>query len=72
MAKKMERELFPSPLHVNLSILPYDAAARLAYDKWRADYGKGEVDSAAYGTLKTQYEKLSVTQTTAKKLQREM
>jgi hypothetical protein len=31
-AKKMERELFPSPVHVELSI-PYDAAARLAFDK---------------------------------------
>jgi hypothetical protein len=71
MAKKMEQgELFPTPVHVNLSI-PYDVAVRLA--KWRADYGKGEFDSAAYDeTFKTQYEKLSVAQSTAKKLQREM
>jgi hypothetical protein len=53
-AKKMERELFPSPVHVDLSI-PYDAAARLAYDKWRADYGKGEFDSIGYEMFKTQY-----------------
>jgi hypothetical protein len=70
-AKKMERELFPSPVQVDLSI-PYDAAARLAYDKWRVDYGKGEFDSASYDTFKTLYEKLMVAQVTAKKLQREM
>ena len=50
---------------IDISI-PYDAAAKLAYDEFRAS-GK-ETD---YETFKSKYEQLAVAQVTLKKLERE-
>ena len=51
---------------VDVSI-PYDAAARLAYDEFRA--GGKEAD---FETFKPKYEQMAVAQVTLKKLEREM
>ena len=47
--------------------IPYDAAARLAYDHFRAD-GK----EADFETFQKKYEQLAVAQVTLKKCEREM
>ena len=70
-AKKLSAELWPEPTTVDLSI-PYDAAARLAYDKWRAMYGKGDFDTAEYAVFKVKYEQLAVAEVISKKLEKEM
>ena len=51
--------------------IPYDAAARLAYDQWRAEYNKGDFDAARYETFKTNYETITVANVSAKKKARE-
>ena len=51
--------------------VPYDAAARLAYDQWRAEYNKGDFDTARYETFKTNYETITVANVSAKKKARE-
>ena len=70
-AKKLERELLPPTDKVDLSI-PYDAAAKLAYNDYLA--GKGEVwgNEADYQQFKSKYEEMCVAQVTYKKLEREM
>lgn len=47
--------------------IPYDAAARLAYDEWRAKYNKGEFDPARYQAFKANYETITVANVVAKK-----
>lgn len=47
--------------------IPYDAAARVAYDEFRAA-GK----EASFETFKSKYEQVAVAQVTLKKLEREM
>mmetsp|Transcript_3226 Transcript_3226/g.4808 ORF Transcript_3226/g.4808 Transcript_3226/m.4808 type:complete len:484 (+) Transcript_3226:39-1490(+) len=51
--------------------IPYDAAARLAYDEWRADYGKGDFDAARYDNFKQNYEYITITNVKTKKQARE-
>ena len=51
--------------------IPYDAAARLAYDEWRAEYNKGEFDSARYKTFKTNYETITIANVSSKKKSRD-
>jgi len=51
--------------------IPYDAAARLAYDEWRAQYNKGDFDPKRYETFKTNYETITVANVAAKKKARE-
>lgn len=71
-AKNLERTMFPPSTKVDVSI-PYDAAARLAYDEWRAANDKGEWgNQAEYEAFKEKYEEMCVAQVTAKKLQKEM
>ena len=55
---------------VDVSI-PYDAAARLAYDEWRAKYGKGDFDDARWPVFKANYEAISVANVAAKAQARE-
>jgi len=69
-AKAMERDLVPQTDKVDVSI-PYDAAAKLAYDQWLAANGKWGSD-AEYEKYKAKYEEMCVAQVTYKKLQREM
>lgn len=47
--------------------VPYDAAARLAYDEWRAKFGKGAFDDKRYATFKANYEMITVANVSAKK-----
>ncbi len=41
--------------------VPYDAAARLAYDEWRETYNKGDFDPARFESFKNNYQILTVT-----------
>lgn len=47
--------------------VPYDAAARLAYDEWRATYNKGDFDAARFESFKSNYQILTVTNIAAAK-----
>lgn len=60
----------PSSVSSDVSI-PYDAAARLAYDEWRAQFNKGPFDNKRYEIFKTNYETITVANVGAKKLARE-
>ena len=60
----------PEPA-VDLSI-PYDAAARLAYDEWRVTHGREEFDDAEYQKFKVLYEEKTVADVVAKKKTREL
>lgn len=51
--------------------IPYDAAARLAYDEWRSQYSKGEFDPARYENFKANYNTITVANVVAKKKERE-
>ena len=51
--------------------IPYDAAARLAYDEWRAEYNKGTFDASRYEAFKTNYYAITIANVTAKKKARE-
>ena len=51
--------------------VPYDAAARLAYDQWRNKYDKGEFDDSRYQVFKNNYEAITVANVVAKKKARE-
>eukprot|EP00977_Amphora_coffeiformis_P004059 scaffold806_cov142-Amphora_coffeaeformis.AAC.2 len=55
---------------VDISV-PYDAAARLAYDQWRNKYSKGDFDEARYQVFKNNYEAITVANVVAKKKARE-
>lgn len=50
--------------------VPYDAAARLAYDEWCATYGK-KFDAARYQVFKENYEAITVMNVSAKKAARD-
>ena len=51
--------------------IPYDAAARLAYDEWREQFGKGAFDEVRYNQFKENYESITVSNVIAKKKARE-
>lgn len=51
--------------------IPYDAAARLAYDEWRAKYGKGAFDPVRYEAFRANYETITVANIAAKKKARD-
>jgi hypothetical protein len=55
---------------VDLSI-PYDAAARLAYDAWRKEYDKGGFDEARYQNFKANYEAITVANIKSKRAAKE-
>lgn len=55
---------------VDVSI-PYDAAARLAYDEWRTEYKKGDFDAKRYAAFQANYNAITVANVTAKKKARE-
>lgn len=55
---------------VDLTI-PYDAAARLAYDTWREKYDKGAFNEGRYEVFKSNYEAITVANVVAKKKARE-
>jgi len=40
--------------------IPYDAAARLEYDKWRNDFNKGDFDDGKYKSFKMNYEEITI------------
>jgi len=50
--------------------VPYDAAARLAYDEWCETYGK-TFDAARYEVFRENYEAITVMNVSAKKVARE-
>jgi hypothetical protein len=51
--------------------IPYDAAARLAYDEWRAKFGKGAFDAIKYAKFKARYEMVTSKNMAAKKVARD-
>ena len=51
--------------------IPYDAAARLAYDEWRKKYNKGDFDENRFQNFKANYEAITVSNVIAKKKARE-
>ena len=61
--------LFSSP-DDDVSI-PYDAAARLAYDEWLTEFDKGAFNPARYEQFKNNYEALTSANMAAKKRARE-
>jgi hypothetical protein len=55
---------------VDVSI-PYDSAARLAYDQWRAANGKGDFDASKFETFKSNYLAIESANAAAKKKARD-
>lgn len=51
--------------------VPYDAAARLAYDKWRSQFKKGDFDEKRYEVFRANYETITIANVAAKKRARE-
>jgi len=51
--------------------IPYDSAARLAYDEWRAKFNKGDFDAKRYEHFKANYEQITVANVSAKKKARD-
>lgn len=51
--------------------VPYDAAARLAYDEWRATYSKGNFDAGRFESFKSNYNMLTVANVSAAKQARD-
>jgi hypothetical protein len=51
--------------------IPYDAAARLAYDEWLVKYDKGAFDDSRYPVFKANYEAIAVANVVAKRIARE-
>ena len=51
--------------------IPYDAAAKLAYDEWRGKYNKGDFDAQKYAAFKENYEIIVVANVKAAKDRRE-
>lgn len=51
--------------------IPYDSAAMLAYDEWRAQYKKGDFDPVRYEAFKSNYETITVLNVKGKKEARE-
>jgi hypothetical protein len=70
-AKKLERDLLP-PTHQDDLSIPYDAAAKLAYNDYLAGKGEAWGNEADYQQFKSKYEEMCVAQVTYKKLEREM
>lgn len=59
-----------SDVQIDVSI-PYDAAARLAYDEWRSTYDKGDYDAARFESFKNNYNLLTVANISAAKKARD-
>ena len=57
-------------LAIDVSI-PYDAAARLAYDEWSTKYGKGNFDASRYETFRDNYEAITIANVSAAKKARD-
>jgi hypothetical protein len=51
--------------------IPYDALARIEYDKWRQLHSKGSFDEAKYAKFKIQYETITSMNMAAKKIARD-
>jgi hypothetical protein len=51
--------------------IPYDALARIEYDKWRQLHDKGSFDEAKYAKFKIQYETITSMNMAAKKIARD-
>lgn len=51
--------------------IPYDAAARLAYDEWRGVFDKGDFNDDRYPKFKANYEAITVANIKAKKAAKE-
>lgn len=60
-----------TPSIIGISI-PYDAAAKLAYDEWRSVNDKGEYDEAIFSTFKDLYNSKVVAEVTLKKCARDL
>jgi hypothetical protein len=64
----------PSPTVVSSESdvdVPYDAAARLAYDQWRADNQKGNFDESKFLAFKKKYIEITSANMAAKKVARD-
>lgn len=47
--------------------IPYDAAAKIAYDKWRKDFKKGDFDAKRFEIFKGNYEAITIANVVAAK-----
>ena len=68
--RAMSQSTAASAVEGDVSI-PYDAAARLAYDEWRNQFNKGDFDEVRYPNFKANYEAITVANVVAKKRARE-
>jgi hypothetical protein len=59
-----------SETKVDISV-PYDAAARLAYEGWRKEFNKGDFDEKRYLIFKKNYVDISIANVMSKKQARE-
>jgi hypothetical protein len=50
----------PEPVEIVDLSIPYDAAARLAYDEWRVTHGREAFDEVEYQKFKVLYEEKAV------------
>ena len=55
---------------VDVSV-PYDSAARLAYDEWRGQYDKGDFDEQRFEIFKNNYNTVTIANVKAKKKARD-
>jgi hypothetical protein len=62
-------EAKPEPIDVSI---PYDAAARLAYEEWRAEYNKGDFNEIGYEDFKKKYEAMAIATVVSKKIARDL
>lgn len=60
----------PSTDAIDVSV-PYDAAARLAYDSWRIKFSKGDFSSEKYDVFRSNYETLTIANVVAARKERE-
>lgn len=51
--------------------IPYDSAARMAYDQWRRQYNKGDFDEERFASFKANYEAITIANVSAKKVSRD-
>lgn len=61
----------PEPEPIDVTI-PYDAAARLAYDIWRDENEKGDFDEAAFDAFSKIYKTQAVATAVLKKASRDL
>jgi hypothetical protein len=68
---RMTLSMVDENINVGDVSIPYDAAARLAYDEWRDKFNKGPFDPERYEVFRANYETITVANVVAKKKARD-